>query len=89
MRDIEIFNKLSYFLDNFKAPLTFKIYDYENDRATPINKHLFTEEKIIIKAITTHVHAYNGLAPDLNQTELKKLLEYNLEQILSKNVRIN
>ena len=49
MRDIEIFNKLSYFLDNFKAPLTFKIYDYENDRATPINKHLFTEEKIIIK----------------------------------------
>lgn len=45
--------------------------------------------KIIIKAITTHVHAYNGLAPDLNQAELKKLLEYNLEQILSKNVRIN
>ena len=36
MRDIEIFNKLSYFLDNFKAPLTFKIYDYENDRVQKI-----------------------------------------------------
>ena len=37
------------FLENFKAPKTIKIYDYENDRATPINKFLFTEETITIK----------------------------------------
>ena len=49
MRDTEIFNQLNNFLENFKAPKTIKIYDYENDRATPINKFLFTEETITIK----------------------------------------
>lgn len=44
---------------------------------------------IIIKAIITHVHAYDGLPPDLDQIELKKLLEYKLDNILSKNIRIN
>ena len=49
MKDTEIFNQLNNFLENFKAPKTIKIYDYENDRATPINKFLFTEETITIK----------------------------------------
>ena len=34
MKDTEIFNQLNNFLENFKAPKTIKIYDYENDRAT-------------------------------------------------------
>ena len=49
MRDTKIFNQLNNFLENFKAPKTIKIYDYENDRAKPINKFLFTEETITIK----------------------------------------
>lgn len=44
---------------------------------------------LIIKALTTHVHAYAGLPPDLNQIEIKTLLAFELEKILSKNIRIN
>lgn len=44
---------------------------------------------ILIKAFSTHVHAYAGLAPDLTQVEVKNLLEYDLETILSNNIRIN
>jgi hypothetical protein len=44
---------------------------------------------ILIKAFSTHVHAYPGLPPDLTQTEVKKLLSYDLSTILSKNIRIN
>lgn len=45
--------------------------------------------QIFIKAMSTHVHAYHGLPPDLTQNELKKLLSYNLSDILAKNIRIN
>ncbi len=44
---------------------------------------------IMIKAFTTHVHAYPGLPPDLNQIEVKNLIEYPIDNILSKNIRIN
>jgi len=44
---------------------------------------------IFMKAFTTHVHAYNGLPPDLSQIELKNLLAYQLDKILSNNIRIN
>ncbi|MFA7083775.1 MAG: hypothetical protein WC141_04480 [Arcobacteraceae bacterium] len=49
MKDLTLFFKIDKFLDNFKAPKTVKIYDYENDRSATLNKFLFTEEKIIIK----------------------------------------
>lgn len=45
--------------------------------------------KIFTKAFSTHVHAYAGLPPDLEQIENKKLLTYELDKILSKNIRIN
>lgn len=45
--------------------------------------------KLFIKAFSSHVHAYAGLPPDLSQIELKNLLEFQLDNILSKNVRIN
>jgi hypothetical protein len=44
---------------------------------------------MFIKAFTTHVHAYAGLPPDLTQIELKNLLEFELDKILAKNIRIN
>ena len=45
--------------------------------------------KILVKAFSNHVHAYPGLPPDLTQIEVKKLLEYEMDKILSKNIRIN
>lgn len=44
---------------------------------------------IFIKAFSTHVHAYHGLPPDLTQIEIKNLLSYEINNILSKNIRIN
>ena len=41
MKDTEIFNQLNNFLENFKAPKTIKIYDYENDRACNITRTIF------------------------------------------------
>lgn len=45
--------------------------------------------QVFIKAMTTHVHAYAGLPPDLTQNELKNVLSYDLNKILSENIRIN
>lgn len=44
---------------------------------------------LFIKAFSSHVHAYNGLPPDLKQIELKNLLSFELDKINSKNIRIN
>jgi hypothetical protein len=47
--------------------------------------------KVFINAFTNHVHPYPGMKPqDLSgANDIDKLLEYNLESILSKNIRIN
>lgn len=45
--------------------------------------------EILIKAFSSHVHAYHGLPPDINQNEIVKLLQFDMEKILSKNIRIN
>lgn len=55
----------------------------------PFGDKLMELLNILIKAFSSHVHAYPGLPPDLSQIELKNLLEYNLDSILSKNIRIN
>lgn len=61
----------------------------EKAHQVPFGDKLVEILNIIINAFTTHVHAYHGLAPDLSQIELKKLIEYDLSKILSNNVRIN
>ncbi|WP_323644694.1 hypothetical protein [Aliarcobacter butzleri] len=81
MEDIELFSKIEDFLDNFKAPLTTKIYDYTNDRAGVINKFLFTEEKITIKSQEIEEIIKNkedelhnsGKKIDLENRELRKI----------------
>ena len=55
----------------------------------PFGDVLIDFMNIFIKAFITHVHAYNGLPPDLSQIELKNLLAYQLDKILSNNIRIN
>ena len=47
--------------------------------------------KIFINAFNNHVHAYPGMNPQdkSGENNIDKLLEYNLESILSKNIRIN
>lgn len=47
--------------------------------------------KILINAFINHVHAYPGMKPqDLSgSNDIDKLLEYNLDSLLSKNIRIN
>lgn len=45
--------------------------------------------EILIKAFSTHVHAYHGLPPDISQNEIVKLLEFDIKKMLSKNIRIN
>jgi hypothetical protein len=55
----------------------------------PFGDILIDFMNIFVRAFATHVHAYAGLPPDLNQIELKTLLEFQTDKILSKNVRIN
>jgi len=57
--------------------------------ALPFGDVLIDFMNIFIQSFITHVHAYNGLPPDLTQIELKNLLAYQLDKILSKNIRIN
>jgi len=47
--------------------------------------------KIFINAFVNHVHAYPGMKPqDLSGgNDIPKLLEYNLESLLSRNIKIN
>lgn len=47
--------------------------------------------RLFINAFTNHVHAYPGMKPqDLSgSNDIAKLLEYNLESLLSKNIKIN
>ena len=47
--------------------------------------------KIFINAFVNHVHPYPGMKPqDLSgSNDIPKLLEYNLESLLSKNIKIN
>lgn len=61
----------------------------EKAHQLPFGDKLVEILNIIIRAITSHVHAYAGLVPDLNQIELKNLIEYDLNKILSNNIRIN
>lgn len=61
----------------------------EKAHQLPFGDTLIEFIDIFLKAFMTHVHAYAGLPPDLNQIELKNLLIYKLDTILSKNVRIN
>lgn len=61
----------------------------EKAHQLPFGDTLIELLNILIKAFTSHVHAYPGLPPDLAQIELKNLLEYELDKILSKNIRIN
>lgn len=61
----------------------------EKAHQLPFGDVLIDFIKIFMKAFSTHVHAYAGLPPDLTQIELKNLLSYDIEKILSKNIRIN
>lgn len=61
----------------------------EKAHQLPFGDILIDFMNIFLKAFTTHVHAYAGLPPDLNQIEMKKLLSYELKNILSENIRIN
>lgn len=61
----------------------------EKAHKLPFGDVLIDFLQIFIKAMATHVHAYNGLPADLTQNELKNLLSYDLNKILSQNVRIN
>lgn len=61
----------------------------EKAQSMPYGDFLVEFLNIIVKAITTHVHAYHGLNPDLTQIELRKLLEYDTNKILSKNIKIS
>lgn len=61
----------------------------EKAHQLPFGDTLIEFINILIKAFSTHVHAYAGLAPDLTQAEVKNLLVYDLKKILSNNVRIN
>lgn len=47
--------------------------------------------KIFINAFVNHVHSYPGMKPqDLSgSNDIPKLLEYNLESLLSRNIKIN
>lgn len=45
--------------------------------------------KLFLTAFYNHVHPYNGMKPDLTQKELKKLIDFDLNTILSNNVRID
>ena len=57
--------------------------------ALPFGDVLVEFLTLMKKAFLTHVHAYHGLAPDLDQTELKNYINFNMDKILSKNIRIN
>lgn len=61
----------------------------EKAHQLPFGDTLIAFINILLKAFTSHVHPYAGMPPDLNQIELKKLLSYQLDSILSKNIRIN
>jgi hypothetical protein len=61
----------------------------EKAHQLPFGDTLIELLNIFIKAFSTHVHAYPGLPPDLTQIELKNLLSYNLNKILSQNIRID
>ena len=41
------------------------------------------------KAFMTHVHAYPGLPPDEEQIEIKNMLSFDMNTLLSNNIRIN
>jgi hypothetical protein len=43
------------------------------------------------KAVITHVHPYNGMPPQdiAGQVHIKKLLEYDVSKIISKNIKLN
>lgn len=45
--------------------------------------------KLFLKAFSSHVHAYAGLPPDSNQIEVKNLLSFDLESMLSNYIKIN
>jgi len=61
----------------------------EKAHQLPFGDVLIEFLNIFIKAFTSHVHAYHGLPPDLKQTEVKTLIAYELNKILSNNIRIN
>tara|TARA_R110000796_G_scaffold58413_4_gene134876 strand:+ start:27366 stop:28307 length:942 start_codon:yes stop_codon:yes gene_type:complete len=63
------------------------------DEAHPLvfGDNLIEFLKIFINAFTNHVHPYSGMKPqDLSgSNDIPKLLEYNLESLLSRNIKIN
>lgn len=61
----------------------------EKAHQLPFGDTLIEFLNLFMKAFSTHVHAYAGLPPDLNQIEIKNLLSFKTDKILSKNIRIN
>lgn len=61
----------------------------ETAHALPYGDTLVEFLNLFIKAFSTHVHAYNGLPPDLKQKELIELSNFDLNTMLSKNIKIN
>lgn len=61
----------------------------EKAHQLPFGDKLVEFLDIFMKAFSTHVHAYHGLPPDLTQIEIKNLLSYDINKILSQNIRIN
>lgn len=84
------------FLTNFKAPKTVKIYDYENDRASTLNKFLFTEEKLIVKdqekeakiqEIEEKIHAQGKKLDEQNRNLFKHTKKDMYEQMVKNKER--
>jgi len=57
--------------------------------ALPYGDILIKFLEVFKNAFTTHVHAYNGLPPDEEQVEVKKMINFDMNEFLSKNIRIN
>lgn len=61
----------------------------EKAHKLPYGDVLIEFMELFKKAFTTHVHAYAGLPTDTEQVEVKNMLNFDLNKILSKNIRIS
>jgi hypothetical protein len=61
----------------------------KNAHQLPFGDRLVQYLDLQRKAFLSHVHPYHGMIPDLAQIEIKRYSEFDLNSILSENVRIN
>ena len=55
----------------------------------PLGNRLVEYLDLQRKAFMTHIHPYAGMTPDLEQQELKNYIKYDLNKLLSEDIRIN